>query len=177
MNWLFNVTINDISAIYVTAHRCAGGLKKKLGLRSGSQCHRHFVGFFNVPVQAPTQDQPFYTVIPTHRLNKSPFTTRLGYGGHILDLNPGPSRGLVVSNGNLYPIDCPKSLCKYCIIKGLNDGACYCLLVIISLVWRLILSDWVSYFPPLFITDKKGRDLRQSYDNSPYTDRNTTRVK
>ena len=31
MNWLFNVTINDISVIYVTAHRCAGGLKKKWG--------------------------------------------------------------------------------------------------------------------------------------------------
>ena len=31
VNWLFNVTINDISVIYVTAHRCAGGLKK-LGL-------------------------------------------------------------------------------------------------------------------------------------------------
>ena len=34
VNWLFNVTINDISVIYVTAHRCAGGLKK-LDLRSG----------------------------------------------------------------------------------------------------------------------------------------------
>ena len=66
-NWLFNVTINDISVIYVTAHRCAGGLKKKLDLRSGSQRHRHFVEFFNVPVLAPTRDQPFYTVIPTHR--------------------------------------------------------------------------------------------------------------
>ena len=65
--WLFNVTINDISVIYVTAHRCAGGLKKELDLRSGSQRHRHFVGFFNVPVLAPTRDQPFYTVIPTHR--------------------------------------------------------------------------------------------------------------
>ena len=63
MNWLFNVTINDISVIYVTAHRCAGGLKKKFDLRSGSQRHRHFAGFFNVPVQAPTRDQPFYTVI------------------------------------------------------------------------------------------------------------------
>ena len=67
LNWLFNVTINDISVIHVTAHRCAGGLKKKLDLRSGSQRHRHFVGFFNVPVLAPTRDQPFYTVIPTHR--------------------------------------------------------------------------------------------------------------
>ena len=65
MDWLFNVTINDISVIYVTAHRCAGGLKKKLDLRSGSQRHRHFVGFFNVPVPAPTRDYPFYTVIPT----------------------------------------------------------------------------------------------------------------
>ena len=36
VNWLFNVTINNISVIYVTAHRCAGGLKKKLDLRSGS---------------------------------------------------------------------------------------------------------------------------------------------
>ena len=114
---------------YMTAHRCAGGLKKKLDLRSGSQrhrhfvgwlvvlrinvdlaifqpyldleagynqslkvqvartgieppssCsasqglnhsataapHRHFVGFFNVPVQAPTRGHPFYTVIPTN---------------------------------------------------------------------------------------------------------------
>ena len=67
LNCLFNVTINDISVIYVTAHRCAGGLKKKYDLRSGFQRHRHFVGFFNVPVLAPTRDQPFYTVIPTHR--------------------------------------------------------------------------------------------------------------
>ena len=89
MNWLFNVTINDISLIYVTAHRCASGLKKKyLDLRSGSQRHRYSVGFFNVPVQAPTRDKPFYTVIPTHRTNKSPFTTRWGYGGHILHLTP-----------------------------------------------------------------------------------------
>ena len=84
---LFNVTINDILVIYVTAHRCAGGLKK-LDLRSGSQHYRHFAGFFNMPVQAPTRDQPFYTVIPTHRPNSSPFTTRWGYGGQILDLTP-----------------------------------------------------------------------------------------
>ena len=62
-DWLFNVTCNDISVIYVTPHRCAGGLKKKLNLRSGSQRHRHFVGFFNVPVRAPTRGHPFYTVI------------------------------------------------------------------------------------------------------------------
>ena len=35
---------------YMWRHRCEGGLMKKLYLRSGSQCHRHFAGFFNVPV-------------------------------------------------------------------------------------------------------------------------------
>ena len=57
-DWLFNVTFNDISVIYVTAHRCARGLKKKLNLRSGYQRHKHFVGFFNEPVQARTRDHP-----------------------------------------------------------------------------------------------------------------------
>ena len=33
--WLLSVTTDDISVIYVTAHRCAGGLKK-LDLLSGS---------------------------------------------------------------------------------------------------------------------------------------------
>ena len=92
VNLLFNVTINNISVIHVTAHTCcwcSGGRKKKyLDLRSGSQRHRHFVGFFNVPVQAPIRDHPFYTVIPTHRPNESSFTTCWGYGGHILDLIP-----------------------------------------------------------------------------------------
>ena len=31
-------------------HRCEGGLKKKLYIRSCSQRHRHFAGFFNVPI-------------------------------------------------------------------------------------------------------------------------------
>ena len=39
-----------IFQLYIWRRRCAGGLKKKLFLRSGSQCHRHYVGFFNVPV-------------------------------------------------------------------------------------------------------------------------------
>ena len=75
MNWLFNVTINDISVKYVTVIGCAGGMKKKLDLRSGSQRHIHFVGFFNVPVQAPIRDLSFYTVFPRNRPIKSPFTT------------------------------------------------------------------------------------------------------
>ena len=53
--------------------------------------HRHFVGFFNVPVQTPTRDPHFYGYS-----EKPPHFSRLlrhawGYGGHILDLNPpGP---------------------------------------------------------------------------------------
>ena len=48
--------------------RCAGGLKKKLDLRSGSQGHRHFVGFFNVPVLAPTRDHPFHRHSKMHHI-------------------------------------------------------------------------------------------------------------
>ena len=39
--------IYDISVICDGTYRCAGGLKKKLDLRSCSKRHRHFVGFFN----------------------------------------------------------------------------------------------------------------------------------
>ena len=86
------VTSNDISVIYVTAHRCAGGLKK-FDLRSGSQRHRHFVGFFNVPAQPPTPGQLFYGYS-----EKPPHFSRLlrrawGYGGPIIVLNPQGPRG------------------------------------------------------------------------------------
>ena len=106
LNWLFNVTINDISVIYVTAHRCAGGLKKKLDLLSGSQRHRHFVGFFNVLVLAPTRDHPFYTVIrhtaPFSRLLRS----RWGYGGAHSRLNPpGPHGGGGYNNKVIHRIN------------------------------------------------------------------------
>ena len=101
VNWLFNVTINDISVIYVTAHRCAGGLKKKLDLRSGSQRHRNFVGFFNVSVLAPTRDHPFIRwfrhTAPFSRLLRS----RWVYGGHILDLTPRALTGALPNYLNL----------------------------------------------------------------------------
>ena len=93
MNWLFNVTINDISVIYVTAHRCAGGLKKKMDLRSGSQRHRHFVGFFNMPVQAPTR---FFKVIPTHRPISRHFYDTLGIRRTHSRLNPRALTGVSV---------------------------------------------------------------------------------
>ena len=92
---------NNISVIYVTAHRCVGGLKKKLDLCSmvGLPCHRHFVGFFNVSVQAPTQGQPFYAYS-----GKMPHFSHLlrhawGYGGPILILIPqGPHGGTLKSH-------------------------------------------------------------------------------
>ena len=39
--------------------------EEEVGPTVGLPRHRHFVGFFNVPVLAPTRDHPFYTVIPT----------------------------------------------------------------------------------------------------------------
>ena len=76
--------------VYMWRHRCAGELKKKLDLQSGSQCHRHFVGFFNVPVQAPTRGQHSngYSKKPPHfsRLLRRAW----GYGVPILILTPNP---------------------------------------------------------------------------------------
>ena len=51
-DWLCNVTRNDISVICVPTLDVQSE-SKKLNLRSGSQRHRHFVGFLNVPIQAP----------------------------------------------------------------------------------------------------------------------------
>ena len=81
---LLNITCNDISVtcIYVTVHRCTGGLRKKFGLQSLR--HRYFVGFLNVPVKAPTRGQPFYGYFekPSHfsRLLRHAWP----YGGHVL---------------------------------------------------------------------------------------------
>ena len=44
-------TLNStIFQSYMRRHRCVGGLKKKLYLRSGSNRHRNFAGFLNMPV-------------------------------------------------------------------------------------------------------------------------------
>ena len=66
-DWLLNVTYNDISVIYVTAHRCADGLKKKFDLRSRSQRHRHFV---------PSKYRHEANLRGTARF-QSPFTTHM----------------------------------------------------------------------------------------------------
>ena len=96
VNRLFNVTINDISVMYVTAHRCAGGLKKDVGPTVGSQRHRHFVhvGFFNVPVEATTRDQPFFIRLIRET---APFSRLLRHAGtrwtHSRLTPPGPHGG------------------------------------------------------------------------------------
>ena len=64
--------------------------EQKFRLAVGFQRHRHYVGFFDAPVQAPTRGNPFYTVISRNRPILSPFTIRSRYGGYILDLTPGP---------------------------------------------------------------------------------------
>ena len=92
---MLNVTCNKLfSVIYVTAHRCSGGLKKKFGIQSGSQRHGHFVGFFNVPVQAPIRNQPFYTFIPRNRPLIAFYDT-MGIRRTHSRLNlPGPHKGI-----------------------------------------------------------------------------------
>ena len=93
VDWLLNVTFNDITVRNVTAHRCAGGLKK-LDLRSGSQHHRHFEGFFKVPVKAPKQGQPFYGYFEDQTVPfQSPFTTYMGIRRTYSRLKPPSTHG------------------------------------------------------------------------------------
>ena len=70
------------------AHRRACGLKE-LDLRSGSQRSRTFFGFFNVSDTALT----FLYSNSRNRPIQSPFTTRWGYEGHILNTPPPPPGG------------------------------------------------------------------------------------
>ena len=61
---------------------------EEVGPTVGLPRHRHFVGFFNVPVLAPTRDHPFYTGIPTHHPFSHLLRSRWGYGGAHSRLNP-----------------------------------------------------------------------------------------
>ena len=93
-DWLLNVTCNDISVLYVTSHRYAGGLKKKLDLRLESQRHRHSIGFFNVPVQASTLGQLFKRFFWETALFQPLFTTRMWIRRAYSHLKrPGSPRG------------------------------------------------------------------------------------
>ena len=53
--------------------------------------HRHFVGFSNMPVQAPTRDQPFYGYSEKLPHFSCPLRRAWGYGGSILVVNPPKS--------------------------------------------------------------------------------------
>ena len=63
--------------------------EEEVGPRVGLPRHRHFVGFFNVPVLAPTRNQPFLygdSDTPTHLVA---FYDHAGDTEvHILDLTP-----------------------------------------------------------------------------------------
>ena len=53
----------------MTAHRCAGGLKKS-GLRPGSNAiDIHFLGFFNMPVHASAQANLFTVILINHPIS------------------------------------------------------------------------------------------------------------
>ena len=66
-----------------------------VGPMVGLSCRRHFVGFFNVPVQAPTPANLF-TVIPRNCPISVAFTARMGMRRTYSHLQP---RGL---QGGLY---------------------------------------------------------------------------
>ena len=70
--------------IFQWRHRCAGRLKK-LYLRSGSQRHRHFGGFFNVPV-LHRHGATLFKVVPRNR----PFYGTQGIRRTYSRLNPPP---------------------------------------------------------------------------------------
>ena len=69
---------------------CRRTEEEVIGPTVGLPRHRHFVGFFNVPVLAPTRDHPFYTVIRTHHPISSPFTITLGIRRTHSRLTPPP---------------------------------------------------------------------------------------
>ena len=70
-------------------------IEEEVGPTVGLPRHRHFVGFFNVPVQAPTRGQPFYTVILRNRPIYFAFTIMLGIRRTNSQLNPpGPHGGV-----------------------------------------------------------------------------------
>ena len=87
--------------------------------------HRHFVGFFNVPVLAPTQDHPFYTVIPTHRPIYSPFTITLGIRTTHSRLNPRALTGEMQFNTNSTWFSELKQTCYNYFESPLSSRCCF----------------------------------------------------
>ena len=82
-----NQRYNSHTCVHIDVQ--ADCMKKKLDLLSGSQRHRNFGEFFNVPVQAPTRGKPF-TVIPRFAPFQSPFTTLMGICPILVLIPQGP---------------------------------------------------------------------------------------
>ena len=120
--WCFS-SHSTIFQLCMRRHRCAGGLKK-LDLWSGSQRHRHYVGFFNVPVQAPTRGHPFYAYSenPPHLVT---IYDTLGIRRTYSHLKPpGPPRGVLLIKSDLkWCIHLGRSL--FFIFQQLNKCHCW----------------------------------------------------
>ena len=67
---------DDISVIYMTAHRYSGGLKKNVDLRSGLQARYISQGSLMCPSKPKWGN--IFTVVQINRPFQSPFTTRMG---------------------------------------------------------------------------------------------------
>ena len=100
VNLFFYVTIDDISVIYVTAHKCAGGLKK-FDQRWGSQRHRHFVGFIS-SLRCPSKHRHgatlfirlFRETAPFSRLLRHAVDTEDTFSTYPPPPSPGPHGGI-----------------------------------------------------------------------------------
>ena len=78
--WLLNVTINDISVIHVTAHRCSGVLKNTFHIRLGSPWH--FVRFVFC-LSKQRHRATLLTVIPRNRQISVAFYEANGVTGDL----------------------------------------------------------------------------------------------
>ena len=90
------------------AHRCAGGLMKKLDIRSGS----HAIDISWGSLTWPSKHRHGTTLLIRWFRHTAPLSRLLrlcwGYGGHILDLTPGPSRGMWVHKSKKIRSRCNK---------------------------------------------------------------------
>ena len=70
VNWLFDVTMNDISVIYMTAHRCAGGLKKEVGPTIGLPAASRNTKFLRGP-------SVFHTTLRNKQVEFNPLLSKI----------------------------------------------------------------------------------------------------
>ena len=95
--WLLKVTFNDINfqVIHVSAHRCAGRLKK-LDLRSGS--HAIDISYCSYTCLSKHRHGPsFLRLFRESATFQSPFTRAWGYLGPFPILNPRVPTGVSIS--------------------------------------------------------------------------------